>query len=305
MKRVDTTNEALIGVSGRRSEEHTFQQRREQSGIWVGYRLVNQAPNNTKAGMCGEHDVPSTYRNARSKSVRDASGSDFKCSCSSNPLHEFWIPAPSGCLGSLYFKYSLSAMAAKKHKTSSPKPTKGLADLPILATPIQLLLSFPNYTPLQMNHFFCRETKPEREQGIVVGIANVHRELINRLEPSASELTCEPVVTKQEISDALAFSSRKPSRDNCIYLVNIGLHHNRAARDDDHHASDSATHIVDNAGPGLSYRKIRAVTKHLCIGKLPDNNDGIIEVVGTHKLRVGIFLVDNLCRRINRSFHSR
>nr|GMD22981.1 rplT [Ipomoea batatas] len=231
----------------------------------------NQESNNIKAGMRGEHDVSSTYCNARSKSVRDASGSDFKCSCSSNPLHEFWIPdvACREGWGSNLMKMSI----------------------PIVS--------------LDTTFCFCLETKPEREQGIVVGIPHIHWELVDRLEPSSSELTCEPVVTKQEISDALAFSSRKPSRDNCIYLVNIGLHHNRAARDDDHHASDCATDIVDNAGPGFSYRKIRAVTKHLCIGKLPDNNNGIIEVVGTHKLRVGIFLVDNLCRRINRSFHRR
>lgn len=59
-----------------------------------------------------------------------------------------------------------------------------------------------------LNHWLCCETIAKREEWIIIWITNIHRELIHGLKPRSGKFSGETIIAKENISHALAFTTR-------------------------------------------------------------------------------------------------
>lgn len=148
-------------------------------------------------------------------------------------------------------------------------------------------------------HWLGLQPEPEGEERVIVGVPNIHRQLIHPLEPGPSELACEAVVTEQDISHALAFASREPCSHEGVHYGDVFLDHQRAPRDHQHHALDGSAHALDYLGPGCRQGQVCVVTHRLGIGRLTHDHNRVGELVGFDVVRIRILPEDNLCGGIN------
>jgi hypothetical protein len=65
---------------------------------------------------------------------------------------------------------------------------------------------------------FSSESKIIGEEGIVMRVTNVHRELINGLEPSPGQLSSKSIIPEKHICYSLALSAWQPSSNKSIDL---------------------------------------------------------------------------------------
>lgn len=78
-------------------------------------------------------------------------------------------------------------------------------------------------------------------------VADVHRQLINSLEPSSRELSNKTIVPEQDISDASAFGSGQPGGYKGVHNGDILLDHDRAASYKDNNTFHRSTYVRDDA----------------------------------------------------------
>ena len=139
------------------------------------------------------------------------------------------------------------------------------------------------------------ESKIIGEEGIVMRVTDIHRELINGPEPSPRQLSSKSVVPEKHICYSLAFRAWQPSRNKSIDLWLVGFNHDRTARDYDHNALNIAADIEDRAWTWFSYGQVQTVSSCLCIRSLSDDDNGIREVVGLDEISIRVPAVDDFC----------
>lgn len=135
-------------------------------------------------------------------------------------------------------------------------------------------------------------------------IANIHRELINSLEPSAWKLASETIVAKQNISNTLSFTTWKPSCYKGIHHSKVRLNHNWTAGNKDDNTFHNSTDTSDGAWTGFRDCQIQAVTICFCIWVLSYYDNGIGEFTGLDKVSIRVLLVDDFSCWINGMLYS-
>nr|GLL32425.1 Os03g0749200 [Ipomoea trifida] len=95
------------------------------------------------------------------------------------------------------------------------------------------------------------ESKPKGEEWVIVRIPDVHRKLIDGLEPRPRRLSGERVIAEQYIRHALAFASGEPRRHQGVHGREMGSHYERSAGDEHDGALDAAgADVLDCVGAG-------------------------------------------------------
>lgn len=135
-----------------------------------------------------------------------------------------------------------------------------------------------------------------------MGISNVHGELIYGFKPSVRQLPSEPIVTKEDIRNSLAFRPREPSSNQGIHQWQIGFDNKWSAGDDDHYALDSPTDVLDCARTWIWKCQIEVVSISFGIWGFPNHNNSIRESIVLYEFRIWILRVDNFARRVNSRF---
>ena len=152
---------------------------------------------------------------------------------------------------------------------------------------------FYRIQPLVLRHWLCRQSKPEGEQRVIMLVSDVHGELVHCPKPGARQLASEAVVSKQHISDTLALGTWQPCSHKSINGLDIRLHLDRPARDDDNDTLDRSADGLDCARARFCDRQIGAVTTGLRVGSLPNYNNGIGEISILNEIGVGVLIVHN------------
>lgn len=146
-----------------------------------------------------------------------------------------------------------------------------------------------------MFYRLCGESKPKWEQWIIMVVTDVHRQLIDSLEPCTWELACEAIVPKQNICNTLSLRSWKPSGDEGIQLCKIWLDHDGAPGDKNDDTFHWGTDVRDDARSRIRNGQVGAVSECFCIWWLSHYNNGIWELVGLHICCIRVFFEYNFC----------
>jgi len=130
-------------------------------------------------------------------------------------------------------------------------------------------------------------------------VTNIHRDLINGLEPSLRQLSSKSIIPEKHICYSLAFNAWQPSSNKSIDLWLIGLNHDWTARYCDHNALNIAADIEDRTWTWFSYGQVQTVSSCLSIRSLSDHNSGVREVVELDEISIRVLAVNDFCAWIN------
>src|SRR3954452_9165768 len=129
-----------------------------------------------------------------------------------------------------------------------------------------------------------REPEAEREQRVVVGVADVDRHLLDAPGPGVRELRGRRDVAEEHVRDARALAAREPGGDERVPALELLGHDERAAGDehgDSRHARGADT---GERGEVLLVEahavRLLAVAEHLRVRRLADDDDRDVVALG-------------------------
>ncbi|BAS86391.1 Os03g0749200 [Oryza sativa Japonica Group] len=111
-------------------------------------------------------------------------------------------------------------------------------------------------------------------------VAEIHRQLVHRFEPSTWQLAGEAVIPEQHVGDAVALRAGEPGGDERVHGADVRLHHERTPGDEHHHALDEPAHVLDHLRPRRRDGQVQVVPLRLRVRLLPHHHHRVVVLLG-------------------------